>query len=203
MFMNVVCPTCGHKCRVPESALGQRVPCPGCANSFQCGSMSPPSLATTPAPDDKPAPVQVLPQARVVPVQPDRAIHYRCPRCRKSLESPAHLADEKVNCPDCGQRLKVPPASTISAAEEPLRVATPRTPTAPSPPTLAPAPEPVPVKVAAAAPPVPARRENCLECGKDVTERPRIQTCPDCSSLFCCAMCYREHRYHAHSSRRR
>jgi hypothetical protein len=40
------------------------------------------------------------------------------------------------------------------------------------------------------------------ECGADVSDRPRVQACPDCGSLFCSARCFREHRYHAHPSRR-
>jgi hypothetical protein len=45
----------------------------------------------------------------------------------------------------------------------------------------------------------PAQRESCLECGKNITNRARVQTCPDCGSPFCSAMCYREHRHHAHA----
>src|SRR5713226_6761419 len=111
MFMSVTCPTCGHKCRVPESALGQRVKCPACSNQFQCGSLSPPSLATTPLPDKTPPPVQAASQAKTVQVQPDQHIHYRCPRCTKSLESPIQMVGQKVNCPDCGQRLQIPESS--------------------------------------------------------------------------------------------
>jgi hypothetical protein len=46
----------------------------------------------------------------------------------------------------------------------------------------------------------PAGREACLECGLDITGRQRVQTCPDCGSLFCSAMCIREHRRHAHAA---
>src|SRR5438105_2409759 len=108
MFMNVTCPTCGHKCRVPESAMGQQVKCPACSNPFQCGSVSPPSLVTRPTPVEKPPSVQPTPQARGVNVQPDQSIHFRCPGCNKPLESPAHMVDQKVNCPGCGQRLQIP-----------------------------------------------------------------------------------------------
>ena len=50
---------------------------------------------------------------------------------------------------------------------------------------------------------MPVRREGCLECGIDVTNRSRVQTCPDCGAVLCSAMCYREHRYHAHPRPRR
>jgi hypothetical protein len=218
MFMNVTCPTCGHKCRVPESMLAQRAKCSACANHFQCGSVSPPSLATTPAPDEKPAPVQAAAQARTVQAQPNQSIHYRCPGCTKSLESPVNMAGQKVNCPGCGQRLRIPqsselrsPAPTnstyltnnepIESAQASVSANEPRQPT----PTM-PATQGVVVEVVAVpgpAHPDQARRESCLECGTDVTDRPRIQTCPDCGSLFCSARCYREHRYYAHSSRPR
>jgi hypothetical protein len=33
--------------------------------------------------------------------------------------------------------------------------------------------------------------------------RARVQTCADCGSTFCSAACYREHRYYAHSRRRK
>jgi DNA-directed RNA polymerase subunit RPC12/RpoP len=49
-------------------------------------------------------------------------------------------------------------------------------------------------------PPAPlAERVSCLECGKDITNRARLQTCPHCGSPFCSAMCYREHQQHAHA----
>jgi hypothetical protein len=37
----------------------------------------------------------------------------------------------------------------------------------------------------------------------DVTNRARLPNCPDCAALLCSAMCFREHRYHAHPKPRR
>jgi DNA-directed RNA polymerase subunit RPC12/RpoP len=214
--MNVTCPTCGHKCRVPESDLGKQVKCPACSRLFQCGSAGPPSLATHAVPAAKPLAVQVVPQARAAEGQPGLSIRYRCPRCTKPLESPVHLAGAKVNCPDCGQRLQIPRASdpqppapvnkTLLAVEESSATASPLGPVS-VPRAAPPAPvqeESIPTVLAVpeAQPPAPAQREYCLECGVDVTGRPRIQTCPDCGSLFCSARCYRDHRYHAHPARR-
>jgi DNA-directed RNA polymerase subunit RPC12/RpoP len=198
MFMNVRCPACGHKYRVPERMLGQQAQCPACSKFFQCGSASPPSLATHALPSEAPPAVQAMPQARAADIQPAQVIHYRCPRCSKPLESAAHLTGHKVNCPDCGQRLQIPQSST----ELPPVAAIPQAPVA----RLHPAPPPPEEEViltvlpAHAPAPPPGRRESCLECGVDITERPRVQTCPDCGSLFCSARCYREHRYHAHPS---
>lgn len=184
MLMTVKCPACGEKSRMPESAFGQQVKCPACSALFQCGP--------------GPSPVQATPQVRAADPQPQPGIRYSCPRCGKPLESPAHAAGQKVNCPDCGQRLQIPqpPASPASV---PVRVV------APAPPPAPPREELIPTVVAVPppAPPAPVRQEHCLECGRDITDRPRVQTCPDCGSLFCSAMCFREHQHHAHSSRRR
>lgn len=194
MFMNVVCPSCGNKVRVPERSLGQQIECPNCRRFFQCGTTSPPSLKAQPAATGQSTDVQEMPAARAAELEAAASIHYRCARCQKSLESPAHLAGQKRNCPECGQRLQIPHASapppaavvpvSTRASEEPILTVLPASPRT------------------SAAPAQPARREYCLECGVEVTQRPRIQTCPDCGSLFCSARCYREHTYHAHPSRR-
>jgi DNA-directed RNA polymerase subunit RPC12/RpoP len=194
VFMNVTCPGCGQKCRVPESSFGQQVKCPACSKLFQCGSLAARSLET------RPAPVQAAPQVRVAGSQPGQGVRYPCPRCAKPLESPVEAAGQKVNCPDCGQRLQIPqPAGTPTNV--PVRIVASAPPPAPPPPVqeevipeALPAPEPEPRAT--------VRREHCLECGVDVTDRERVHTCPDCGSTFCSAMCIREHRYHAHSSRR-
>ena len=150
-------------------------------------------------------------------------IRYTCPRCKKSLESPASFAGQKLNCPDCNRRLQLPRPSasppqplnkTILAAEEAPQAAAPppaaRAPRPPLPPPPAPAAlykavELIPdvLEVAGDGSPrtdsPPARgREYCLECGVDVTQQSRVQSCPDCGSLLCSARCSREHRYHAH-----
>ncbi len=200
MLMTITCPLCGHRCRVPESSIGQRVQCPACSRLFQCGSVSPPSLEARPIPDEKPGTVEATPQVRAAQAQAEPSIRYSCPRCKKGLESPARMANEKVNCPDCGQRLQIPQPPRAPASV-PVQVV----PSSPPPVPPAPVPEellPTVLAVPEAPPPPPPRREHCLECGRDVTDRPRVQTCPDCGSLFCSAACYREHHYHAHSSRR-
>ena len=205
MFMNVTCPACGQKSRVPESTFGQQHSCPTCAHRFQWGPPPSSSPVAVPTPDVAPA-VLMLAGARAADVPNERGVNFRCPRCAKSLEAPGHLAGQKANCPDCGQRLQIPHATiqpvAVRSVEHPSPAATPAIPVV-LPPTAPPVPEAIVRKVVALPAPVaPARRESCLECGKDVTDRPRIQTCPDCGSLFCSAGCYREHRYHAHTSRR-
>jgi DNA-directed RNA polymerase subunit RPC12/RpoP len=204
VFMNIVCPTCGHKWRVPERALGQQVQCPGCTRFFQCGTTSPPSLTARPLAPAHAEDVKETPLTRAAEVQAAASIHYRCARCHKPLESPAHLAGHKLNCPDCGQRLQIPQASTApQPSDNKTILATQQLPPAAVVPvSVVRAEEPI-LTVLQATPSAPARREYCLECGVEVTQRPRVQTCPDCGSLFCSARCYREHGYHAHPSRRR
>jgi DNA-directed RNA polymerase subunit RPC12/RpoP len=205
MFMNIVCPACGHKWRVPERMFGQQVQCPACMRSFPCGTSSAPSLKARPA-AAKAGEVKETPSSRAAEVQAEPAIHYRCARCHKPLESPAHLAGHKLNCPECGQRLQIPQASTAPPPSDNKTIlAVEQTPPAVTVPvSVVQTEEPV-LTVLPASPAVPAapvRREYCLECGVEVTRRLRVQTCPDCGSLFCSARCYRDHVYHAHPTRR-
>jgi lysine biosynthesis protein LysW len=209
MFMNASCPACGQKTRVRESSLGQQVKCPACGALFQCGSLSPPSLKTHPVGGEQAAVVKVLPETRASQVQADPSIHYSCPRCAKPLESPAQMAGQKLNCPDCGQRLQIPqpgsspsvpsPNPTVLATEVPYATAVPQAPPSPVGSGSATSPSGDVVRTGSPVPSaVPPRRDTCLECGTDLTQRPRVPTCPDCGSLFCSASCYRQHRYHAH-----
>jgi DNA-directed RNA polymerase subunit RPC12/RpoP len=200
MVNNVTCPVCGKQC-TPSPTPGPDMRCPSCFSVFAIkpAAVSPlleRSSATTPAP-------ALAPVNRTILAQPEAMIRYSCPRCKKSLESPASFAGQKLNCPECNQRLQIPQPSTpspppavnktILATEEPPAVPPTRTPRQ-SPPAM---PE---VELVVEAVPA-ARRESCLECGADITRRARVQTCPDCGSLFCSAGCYRDHHYHAHAQK--
>ncbi|HZT82207.1 MAG TPA: hypothetical protein VFA26_18410, partial [Gemmataceae bacterium] len=188
----VKCPFCGQKCR-PVETPGQQARCPACLNFIPARPAPAPALAGGLAPAAGPAP------NRTVLAQPEAMIHYRCPRCNKPLESPASFAGQKLNCPDCNQRLQIPQPSTPPAAppvNKTILAAEDRPAPAPAPSSRPHAPaEPIPVVEAVddgparAAPAPAARRESCLECGADVTKQPRIQTCPDCGSIFCSARC--------------
>jgi DNA-directed RNA polymerase subunit RPC12/RpoP len=148
---------------------------------------------------------------RTILAEPEAMIRYTCPRCKRSLESPVSYAGQKLNCPGCNQRIQIPQPSTPAAApvnktilatEEPAVTAIPPPPAAPPPPKpveVLPVEEPVARRKAQP----DARRESCLECGKDLTGRERVQTCADCGAIFCSAGCYREHHYYAHSRRRK
>jgi DNA-directed RNA polymerase subunit RPC12/RpoP len=215
MPVNAKCPMCGHICRLPDDTQEQEVLCPACRSLFARASQPAPSLLERTPRAESPPPA---PPNRTVLAEPEVMIRYTCPRCKKSLESPASFAGQKLNCPGCNQRLQIPQPSTpppppvnktILATEEPPATA-PAPAASPSPRHPAPVAEaPLDVlPVVEAAPPrrdsEPARRrESCLECGANITGRARVQTCSDCGSSFCSAACYREHRYYAHSRRRK
>jgi hypothetical protein len=217
MAATITCPFCGHKSCPAQQSPGQEVQCPACLNLFPIKPPAPSLLART-APAE-PAPAGPAPQPnRTLLAQPEAMIRYTCPRCKKSLESPASFAGQKLNCPDCNQRLQIPQPSTpplpplnktILASEESAGP--------PASQTSAPRPQPAPtavpsvkvevVEVVEDYPPTTDRaspgRESCLECGVGLARRARVQTCPDCGALFCSAACYREHRYYAHAPKRK
>jgi DNA-directed RNA polymerase subunit RPC12/RpoP len=223
MMMNAICKYCLMKFRVPERMIGQQVKCPACGKEFLCTAGSRPVDVLPLPPADAASAVQTTPQSPIASVPADQNIHYRCPRCQKSLVSPPKASGQKMNCPECGQRLQVPKQSpsatpapvnrTILATEIPDAVAG----RAQAAPISAPAPpvpaqeeildEVIPVLPSARSPakePEPAgRRDYCLECGTNVTKRQRVLTCPNCGSLFCSARCFRDHDSHAHKSARR
>jgi len=141
-------------------------------------------------------------------------IRYRCPRCKKALESPASAAGTTSACTDCGQRLQIP--------------APPQSPP-PVPKIVPPAVEPFQAQlslpessgVSAQAPrprqpdildddvaDVPirkergARRETCRECGRDISASERVRNCPDCDAQLCSRECARDHQEHVHGGRR-
>lgn len=182
--------------------------CPACYSLFPVKPVVTSSLLerSVAAPSAVPAaPVAVN---RTILAQTEAMIRYICPRCKKSMESPTSFAGQKLNCPDCNQRLQIPQPSKPPVAPAVNKTILAVAESASNPPPSATRPTP-------AVPPVPPRqvelveqvtspsesatRENCLECGVDITLRSRVQTCPDCGSLFCSAACYREHHYHAHA----
>jgi len=214
MVANVTCPTCGNKCRLPEPSPGSEMRCPACLNLFAIKPAPASPLMARSAAVEAPG-IPASPPNRTMLAQTEAMIRYNCPRCKKSLESPVSFAGQKLNCPDCNQRLQIPQPSappaplvnkTILAVEEPAagspmsRSPSPPMPSVPAVPVVKlELVEETPAKAERA----PARRESCLECGVDVTQRSRVQTCPDCGSLFCSAACYREHQKHSHSRKQK
>lgn len=218
MVANIKCPTCGHSFRTAVDATTKELSCPSCLNSVPIKQRSAPSLLSRPTPERPNASASAGPPNKTILAQPEQMVHYTCPRCGKSLESPQSYAGQKLNCPDCNQRLQIPQPSTppvppvnktVLAKEDVPRIPTPppsgapvkkRTSTSPPPSSSSGLPQDANVPIPA---PSPALRESCLECGTDITRQSRVQTCPDCGSMFCSSACSREHRYHAHRPRRK
>lgn len=210
MTATVMCPTCGNEVRAREPSPGQAARCPMCYNQL------PEKPATAPAPAPAAAPSAApIPPNRTVLAEPEAMVRYTCVRCKRTLESPVSFAGRKLNCPSCNQRLQIPQPSspgappvnkTVLAPEETPAAGLAYVPMTATPVTPSTAPPPLPqsheVPTIPVAPPT-TRRESCLECGVDLTQRQRVQTCSDCGALLCSASCEREHRYHAHPRRRR
>jgi DNA-directed RNA polymerase subunit RPC12/RpoP len=207
MVANITCPVCGQQCQ-QQSTTGSEMRCPSCFSIIPAQPTgSSPLLARS---TDTTAGPPRAPVNRTILAQPEAMIRYTCPRCKSSLESPASFAGQKLNCPNCGQRMQIPQPSvppsappinkTILAKEESVSTPSART-SQHSPPAVPPDPELTAELVEEA---LPARRhESCLECGIDITRRARVQTCPDCGSLFCSASCYRTHHNHAHARKKK
>jgi DNA-directed RNA polymerase subunit RPC12/RpoP len=199
-----VCTICGHKFRSTGST-GQLVRCPACLNQFMNDQQAVPSLLAGASPPAVQGPMATPPN-RTMLAESEAMVRYKCPRCKKSLESPASFAGQKLNCPDCKQRIQIPPPKvadsplvnkTMLASEEIPQVVFHPVPAPPVPPV--PTLQVAVVEETNSRPDrAAAQRECCLECGKDVSNRSQLQTCPDCGSSFCSAMCYREHRHHSH-----
>jgi DNA-directed RNA polymerase subunit RPC12/RpoP len=205
MSVGIICPVCGSQCR----ADSQGAVCPKCFTRVAAAQQpAPPILGDPNAGGQSPS---LGAPNRTLLAEPEAMIRYTCARCQKSLESPVSFAGRKINCPNCNQRLQIPQPSTPSTTP-PINktiLASEEGPFAPAhapPASQVPAPIPTlpvmePTARISSGPAV--RRESCLECGVDLTERQRVQTCADCGSLLCSANCYREHRYHSHSRKRR
>lgn len=207
MAQYVTCAACRAYFLLPDVTSGQEARCPVCQTLVQ-----PTSAQSFPGGQGKSAQPN-----KTILAEPEAMIRYTCAKCKKALESPASFAGTKLNCPGCNQRLQIPQKPTppiappvnktilaLGEGESPPTAAHASPPPVPQPPPFV-SPNEVELieesPVAAAAP--LAAREGCLECGVDVSKRSRVQTCPDCGSVFCSAQCYREHRYHAHEKKRK
>jgi DNA-directed RNA polymerase subunit RPC12/RpoP len=204
MFAGVVCKICGHRFSVPDVHVGRKITCPSCQSPVVAEAPAPAEGTMTAAPP-APSPSRTL----LAPLE--EPIRYSCPKCKKSLESPAGAAGQKLNCPGCGQRLQIPQPvapqnKTMLAVDESGRGAPP--------PSTAPAPSSGPKPAPAAAGPIEVveivhetttrpRAGNCLECGRSLAGRDTLLTCPDCGSLLCCSTCFRDHRRYAHERSRK
>ena len=99
MFMNVTCPTCGQKCRVPESAGDSRCNAPPAPTLsvwlYGIAVLVCDSRASAAGSQTRTTPGGTVYQLSLSAPVPNRW-------------NRRYLAREKVNCPDCGQRLRIP-----------------------------------------------------------------------------------------------
>lgn len=100
-------------------------------------------------------------------------IHFECPRCKVALESPDDKAGAKRNCPQCGQRLQIPP------------------PPPPTNKTILAKPLPAPPHSRPASPPPSVRQvrvDDCPACRRPMTvpesHLGRWVECPHCGTGF-------------------
>jgi lipopolysaccharide-induced tumor necrosis factor-alpha factor len=195
MFTTVTCPTCGYKQNLHENRMRQKVKCPNCDTPFVAGASTP----GIPPPESDSSSTPLTPPVRRVSDQQEEVIRYSCPQCRKTLESPCSMAGQKLNCPGCGQRLRIPPPinkTMLGLDETPPRQAPPPVVAVPPVPHIVVKPLDPPPRQPDSRPVSP--RESCLECGRDLTNRKRLLSCPDCDALLCSAGCLRDHENHTH-----
>ena len=113
MFTVITCPACQHKLTVPEGTMGKRQTCPNCHTPFMAGKSTSEAEAEI-SMKLQPAAPAGFNKTMLGDTAP--AIKFNCPRCKKPLEAPAIEAGTKKPCPECGQRLQVPPAPTLAPA---------------------------------------------------------------------------------------
>ncbi len=132
------CPRCQKLLQSPAFEAGKKKPCPECGQRLQVPAAPPPKPAgidktmlaeSQGGPQGGPQGLNktmltdaeqpvggtnktMLVSENQAPAAPP--IRYNCPRCRIVIESQAHEAGTKKNCPSCGQRHKVPNASTLT-----------------------------------------------------------------------------------------
>src|SRR5262249_12681370 len=85
------CPTCGKKIKLPESAIGQSLTCPGCQSRFAVNSGNDKAEAAI-----QPRPSQLVHRAEVLPAHEPKSI---CWYCSEEIQPDA------MNCNHCGELL--------------------------------------------------------------------------------------------------
>lgn len=194
----ITCSICGQRASVADRAIGRMVKCPHCDSPIVAGSAASPASGRPADPQaalqagSHPLSSQIVPSSRTVLANPEEVIRYGCPRCQKSLESPASLGGTKLTCPGCGQRLQIPLPPT-PPAPPPINKTVLAVSASGGQPQQ---PQPV-VHQPEVLQLVPTSIVRCLECGRELLGQPPL-ACPDCASLFCSSACCREHRAHAH-----
>jgi hypothetical protein len=91
-FIRRLCPACGKTLKVTTVAIGQRIPCPGCATALRVNDQRELLIA----PDD------------------GAAVFRLCPVCKGTLRLDPHSAGQEAPCPGCQTLLKISAAREVS-----------------------------------------------------------------------------------------
>ena len=95
----MTCPSCAKVCTLPAGFKGGRVRCPVCKVAFV--------IPATPAPPAPPATRNdIKPQW----------VKFQCPICMREMKGPDGFAGKKITCPDCGQKIIIPPTPKAKPA---------------------------------------------------------------------------------------
>ena len=119
MPIAVICLSCKNKLQAPDTLAGKKAKCPKCGTLVQVDSPLPDmdldhhGLAGHTVSSTVGVDLASQAENRTVLAQPEGMIRYTCPRCKRSLESPASFAGQKLNCPGCSQRLQIPQRSAL------------------------------------------------------------------------------------------
>ena len=112
------CPHCHQRLGVPESALGQKIPCPLCKGHIRLP-------ATWPTEPDAPRPAGGLRVIdSVVEKQPDD-IKFSCPKCAVHIVIAERAAGKQITCRRCGSSILVPAAAQPAPVVAPPPAAQP------------------------------------------------------------------------------
>jgi transcription elongation factor Elf1 len=119
MSIRFNCEHCGAVVRAPETAAGRGGVCPQCRkrvcipqDASPAGASGDDIYAIEPV-DESPrraATAAVGPEQPRVPLPSGPLLHIRfeCPTCLSVIKAPRSVAGKKSNCPNCGERVRIP-----------------------------------------------------------------------------------------------
>ena len=108
-YFLLVCPQCNARLHPSRKLVGKRVRCPDCKEPVLVP-------AAPPRKEKKPAAVidaYGLETETSQRLGPEHYFAYTCPHCSARLKSLRERAGEKLDCPDCGERITVPQAPEL------------------------------------------------------------------------------------------
>jgi predicted Zn finger-like uncharacterized protein len=121
MSLEVACPSCEGKFRVPDSAAGKKIRCPKCKGAIEVPAADASGEVEEESPDPEPEP-ESEPESEPEPEAPapSTSIEVACPSCEGKFRVPGSAAGKKIRCPKCKGAIEVPAGSDESSAESPV-----------------------------------------------------------------------------------